>query len=379
MPMTQGRQYLNWVLAPIVDPTIETQVWGERPTIPLVRELLQRHAELPFYGARRFSGTRAQRNALWREYRNYVHQALSYFDAAVNVPDRSACLLLYYSLLNFAKAELLDTHTWQIMGQRISHGLSYNPTWAKKLTGDVVTVQSGGVFPLLYEKRAGRTIGTGQALKVQRLLANIPEVATQLMDSEIGSTAVYPIFHMIAFNASHSWSVLLNFTDIAHNDSTGKLFYKVFRQIRSSHPNWRDHFGMSRRSVGPVKIYESLEAVTNPGPGQFDPKGAATISWRLKDIVSAPLHTSADALITPSIYKSRMLPMPASLARYATIFYASSLVRYRPSLFDAQSCPQNAYLFDAIARECALPLLVDSLAALEGKPQLFYPDDALRL
>jgi hypothetical protein len=71
--------------------------------------------------------------------------------------------------------------------------------------------------------------------------------------------------------------------------------------------------------------------------------------------------------------------MPASLARYTIIFYASSLVRYRPSLFDAQSSPQNAYLFEAIARECALPLLVDSLAGLEGKPQLFYPDDALRV
>jgi hypothetical protein len=71
--------------------------------------------------------------------------------------------------------------------------------------------------------------------------------------------------------------------------------------------------------------------------------------------------------------------MPASLARYALMFYASSLVRYRPAMFDAQLFPEQAYLFDAIARECVLPILVDTLSMFEGKPQLFNSDHGVWL
>src|ERR1039457_5238180 len=106
--------------------------------------------------------------------------------------------------------------------------------------------------------------------------------------------------------------------------------------------------------------------------------GSAGNTWRIKDILSPSVSAGADGLITPSIYSSKLLPMPASLARYATIYYASSLVRYRPSIFDAQSAPENAYLFDAIARECALPILVDALTGLEGRAQMFYGDESLR-
>lgn len=48
-------------------------------------------------------------------------------------------------------------------------------------------------------------------------------------------------------------------------------------------------------------------------------------------------------------------------------------------MFDPQSCPQNSYLFDAVARECALPLLIDALCGLEGKAQTFVSKDGLRL
>src|SRR5450631_1206490 len=194
MPLPTGRPYSGFVLTPIVDPSIGARTWGEPASIPLVRELIRRHAELPSYGSGRFSGTRSQKNALWRDYRNYVRQALSYFDAAVNVPDRSACLLYYYSLLNFAKAELLCTRATQIVGQRIAHGLSFNPIKARKVTSDALVVHDG-VFRLLYEQRVGRTIASGQRLGIQRLLANIPEITSQLTDVNMGSTALTNLFH----------------------------------------------------------------------------------------------------------------------------------------------------------------------------------------
>jgi len=70
-----------------------------------------------------------------------------------------------------------------------------------------------------------------------------------------------------------------------------------------------------------------------------------------------------------------MLPMPPSLARYALIYYASSLVRYKPQFFDSTLLPNQAYLFNAISRECALPLLEDVVASVEGRWNLFHPKE----
>jgi hypothetical protein len=164
---------MNWILPPELNPDAQFQMWPETASIPLVRELIRRHAELPEYVLPRLSGTRAQKNAIWKEYRNYVHQGLSYFDAALNVRDRSATLLYYYAVLNFAKAELIYTQAPSIMGQRIVHGLSYSPTWAKTLSADFIRVQGGGIFPLLYEARTGQKIPRDQRLRISSLLSNV--------------------------------------------------------------------------------------------------------------------------------------------------------------------------------------------------------------
>jgi hypothetical protein len=41
--------------------------------------------------------------------------------------------------------------------------------------------------------------------------------------------------------------------------------------------------------------------------------------------------------------------------------------------------PEQAYLFDAIARELALPMLQDVLSAVEGHPVFFRSSGAMRL
>src|SRR5258708_4682585 len=123
-PLPAGRAYQRGVSIPVTDPNNGAYRWGERASIPFVRELIRRHIALPDYAKARFQGSRAQQAMYWREYRNYINQAISYFDAAVTVADRSACLLYYYALMNFAKAELLDSHSSQVFRKRIHHGLS---------------------------------------------------------------------------------------------------------------------------------------------------------------------------------------------------------------------------------------------------------------
>jgi YaaC-like Protein len=380
MTFPARRPQIGSVLKPITNPTKGYNSWSDQPSIPLIRELLRRHADLPSYGMSRFQGPRAQKLSLWREYRNYVLQALSYFDAAANIAGRSACLPLYYAMLNFAKAELLVSDPSKIVGQQIGHGLSFSPIKAKKVATDALLVKNG-VFRLFYERRTGHKLALNQRLPIGRLLKNIPEIGTQLRDVQFDSTVLVSLFYSIALDADSSWPVLLTLQEINPSDRTGKIFHKVFERVQldARSVSWRNEFGISRRvpAYTPA-MYQSANVAANTGNGIVNVQGADAITWRIRDILSLSFGGAADGFLTPSLYESKLLPMPASLARYAVVYYASSLVRYRPSIFDSLATPENAYLFDAIARECAVPALLDALSGLEGQLQFFYGDDFVR-
>ncbi|MFJ4201628.1 YaaC family protein [Streptomyces sviceus] len=376
MPLPTARPYNNWLLVPPFNPKKGFKGWADSASFPLLLENLRRHAEISAVGRARFSGTLNQKNALWKEYRNFLRQALSNFEAAITVSNRSACLLYYYAMLNFAKAELLSIVPGNITGQFVGHGLSFSPSRAKTVAGDVLVVKPG-VFPWLYEARTGHKLPTGTKIPVKRLLAQIPEIASQAEDAGMGETQIVPFHHMIAMDNTHTWPLLLLESGISESKSSEKLLLRHFREVEVT-PNWRDHFALSRRVTSRVKLYESLKVAPKQPSGGItidDPMG---FTENIRDILDRRTTEHCDALICPSLYKTKMFPMPSSLARYAVTYYASSLVRYKPSVFDTQIHPEQAYMFDAIARECALPMLIDTLSGLEGVDQLFYAPGALR-
>ncbi|WP_441251465.1 YaaC family protein [Kitasatospora sp. McL0602] len=339
---------------------------------------MRKQSEIKTHGRNRFSGSLKSKNALWYEYRNFLRQALSNFEAALGVPNRSACLLYYYSMLNFAKAELLDVFTVSQISGRIGHGISFNPTNAKSISGDYLTVKAG-VFPRLYERRTGIPISINQRIPIKALLGNIPEIGTQVNDTGIGDPTDGSFIQLLASDANSSWPVLAVTGELPFGvrSNASKIFRREFRQVGAPE-KWRDLFGISRRLPWAMEFYEAKNLVPHVN-GQSNLAGAASITWKLRNYFTLAQHSWLDAHFCPSLYRARDVPMPAELARYALVYYASSLVRYKPSAFDPQLHPEQAYLFDALARECALPMLIDTLSYLEGKAQLFYPEDSWRL
>jgi hypothetical protein len=375
----EARVYKHWILVPPHDPAVPPSFIGRSADIETVSEGIVQRAEVASIGRSGLPGTLKQQNALWRDYRNYLRQALSNFEGALRLPNRSACLLLYYAALNFSKAELLDTHHALLVNRRIGHGLSFNPTRARSVKGDHLSVIDG-VFPLLYERRTGRSWPKGQVLSIPRLLAQVPEIQSQARALGVG-TRVSGLFQLIAFDATSSWIVLAvqeADSSLTRSTQTSKLLNSHFEAIPQP-GNWRDHFAISRRMPGTTfRFYQSKATVPRLNSDTMDTK-ALQITWALKDILSHRTEDIYDSWVTPYLYDTRPLALPASLARYALLFYASSLVRYKPSMFDAQAYPEQGLLFDAIARECALPLLIETLVGLERRAQFFYAADSYRL
>lgn len=372
-----ARSYTRWRLSPVPGP--RSLEYEEVANVPFILETLRTDAEIARVGRQRFPGTVAQKNALWSQYRNYLLQALSNFEAAQSVPNRSSALLYYYSMLNFAKAELMNSHASRLVHKRIGHGLSFSPTNARTVSGDVLKVVDG-VFPLLYERRTGHKLVEKSTLPVNRLLLQVPEIGSQLLDVDFGQVRIGGIVQLVAMDGTHAWVLLavigLGALEAARQDVSRKLFMKHFEPVQPP-PEWQDHFAFSRRANWPFDFFESRVKVPLEG-GTDLPLAAFKLLEPIKSILGMSTVEQYDAFLVPSLYSSRLLPMPPSLARYALTYYASSLVRYKPEMFDPRSFPEQAYLFDAIARELALPMLQDVLAAIRGEPVTFRSPSSYR-
>jgi hypothetical protein len=314
-------------------------------------------------------------------YRNFLRQALSNFRAALNVDNRSASLLYYYAMLNFAKAELLRVNPVTVQGF-VAHGLSFNGLNARTIGGDYLTVKDG-VFRLLYERRTGYQLPVGTRLPVKRLLGNIPEIGEQLGALSAGKSSASGVIQLIAIDDSNAWAVLAITSGAGLEEETesGRYFRRVFTRIDPP-PDWKDRFAVSRRWGG-MEFYESRDKFPYTVGNNAEMSAAVTRAgdntWRIRDVLGLTTTGMWDARLVPSLYRTRMLPMPPSIARYAMAFYASSLVRYRPAMFDTQLFPEQAYLFDSLARECAVPMLIDTLSALTDEDLIFLDEDGMRL
>ncbi len=379
MTLPPHRPYSQWLLEPVHNPALGYGIVSESASVPLILETLSTYAEIANVGRRRYNGTIAQRNAMWRHARNYLQQAMSNFAAAQSVPNRSAALLYYYSMLNFAKVELLGVRAADIVNTRVGHGLSFSPTAAKTVTGDRLKVVDG-LFPMLYEYRTGRSLRKGATLPISRLLQQVPEIGSQVQAVTGMRSQVTGVLQMLAADATHSWILLaIPAPEVLGGPGTAsrRLLDKHFQAVAPP-AAWRDHFALSRRYPGAPKFFEAKSK--EPLIGEFGSINRKTFhaTWSLKDILGLRTHEEVDAWVAPSLYRSKLLPMPPSLARYALTYYASSLVRYKLQMFDARSMPEQAYLFDAIARELALPMLQDVLTAVEGQPTYFYAASSYR-
>ncbi len=279
----------------------------------------------------------------------------------MGVGNRSSSLLYYYAMLNFAKAELLDKHHSQIVDQKIRHGLSFNAVRAKSVAGDYLTVTTG-VFPLLYEWRTGYQLLNGTQLPLSRLLRAIPEIGAQLDDSGVARASVTSIDVALVHQPTEGW-ILMRIDPPFMNERslTKSHILRYFREVEAPE-KWREVFAISKRLRRPARFLESKRTVTG-NPLLID--DVLAIMSDISDFFVVRGYGNADAIITPYLYKTKRLVMPPSLARYAVTYYASSLVRYRPTAFDADKSPEQAYLFDAVARECAVPrapaLLISTL------------------
>jgi len=350
---------------------------------PVSRELIwyelrgvQENAKV---GLAMMTGTTAERRHRWNVFRSFIRQAKANDDAASLMHGSSAALLNYYTALNLAKAGLLVSDPTQVVGARLGHGLSYDPTTGATVKSDFLTVKRG-VFPMLYKLHTGQPLAPNTKLPIKQLLTLVPETSSEVEAAGFGKIRTMPMYHTTVFNETEAWSLLAIF---GANDLMSHGGYPAIKHLEKSYRRvnppgeWRELFSFSTRTTlhGTLAYYESKD--TTPfSLGSMVPESA----WSaLHPYIDNCLEAHRDAVFCPGLYSSKAFPMPASLARYALMFYVSSLVRYRPDWLDPYLHGAEGWMLDSVTELGALQLLAASFDRIMNRAHRYNSGAAFRL
>ncbi len=333
--MAAPRALTGWVQR-TASPTGVVVIMSEPLNAPLLWRLLKGWSDVPERGRTLFAPPTTNQNRLLAEFRAFVHQAETYYEAAQQSRGVSAALPLYYFALNLAKAELLIHPPARIVtGARIGHGLSTRFGRTSNARADRLSV-SDGVFTVLYRHRVGVGLGR-QLMSIQRVLRNVPEIGFEMQEVGDRSDAAQ-VFHTMPVNNSEIWSLLAipRIAGIMSSSASSRELSRHFAEVTAP-GNAAQLFALSDR-WGPVaqhfRYFESRRPIAVQGmtPTHVPEPGmvaCATSTWRqVRTLMDDVSEGTGDLVATPSLYRSRLVPLPASLARYAALFYASEVVRY---------------------------------------------------
>jgi hypothetical protein len=345
-------------------------VFQERATVPLVEEMLREEADIAAIGRERFSGSSSKKDLYWHEYGAFIDQARTYLRAANSMTDHSACLMYYYAAMNLAKAELLSHNQTIPIGFKWNHGLSHRTDTDAKAVTDSIQIQAEGVFPRLYEKRTGTKIGAVQSFAVKAIVRNILELSTQVEAAGFGPSTVSQGFAGIVYDDSKVWSVIVLMRDSALlNKVTARHIAASYRKVAATIAMC-EVFQIAPEYLPQLTVFESSRPTPFGGRGELSREAALNkVSHEMPEaggVFEVSINSFTRILAAGSARSDKFLALPPSLARYAAFFYGSSVVRYRPSRLSNSADPEASYLFDALCRESALPLMLDALVGLRG-------------
>lgn len=341
-------------------------VYEEPATEEFIWYRLRQLSESPALGMGLFTGESRLVKSKYRDFRAYVDQARTYWDAASRTEGSSALLLYYYSALQLAKAELIETNYDQVRaGRIIHHGLQWKPSGNDSIRAERIALKTGGVFGLLHRKRTGIQVPNATSLKATSILSVIPEVGLEMRDFGTPIKGSMQGYYSIAGDETSAWSLVLlrGLEGVSSREPALRKLCKGYDLIpQSDFGSWREVFALSQRiNGGRVAIFQAKDTFSLvDGVPDFG-SAANQLYGAVGDHIRPPVDRWSDFVLTPALRKSDSFSLPLDLIRYVSVFYFSSLVRYAPVKLDSRSNGDQAFLADSVAREVPLGLLSGAL------------------
>jgi hypothetical protein len=338
----------------------------------LVWDEIRLFADVREKGEKIFTGTRSEQRARWQALNDFARQARSYSDALEVTRGTSRGLLGYYSALNLAKAELLHSNPGAVINKRINHGLSFDVGRNTTIRSDSIRV-APGVFPLLYEARTGMKMRDKTVLPVKRLLSQLPEIGHEYERVFSEPPSVSLGWYRTVGHGSEYWPLLIftNGLDVLSRAFEWHSLMRMFDPVEIP-TNWRFSFPEISPRMYPQAMLQGKTTFQSTSVNKAPHMECVEYTRSaLGSAIDAPMQGNCDLLLCPSLYKSRRFAMPSFLARYALMFYLSSLIRYRPSRLNPDREQLTLWLLEAFARQSPNLLLANGLEGVIQKSLIF--------
>ena len=375
--LVQPRGHNFWMSASPEFRSNETIYYLEEPSENFLWSQLHQYSEVPELGRSLFNGSRKYINDRLRQFQSFISQAHTYWDAAILTRGSASALPFYYCALNLAKAELLTQSNFNPIN--VTHGLRSKTTASSTITKDTLSL-TDGVFTRLWEKRTGASVDMKLKLKAKNLLSIIPEIGLEM--EQIGFTRPHSPFgyESILTDNFSAWPMLAiaSVNDLDDREPLSKIIFSEFDPVDLTYfPSWKQIFGLSGRMKILFNVYQSKQVFSLTSNNINTPDLLAAREHVLKvfkEHLSPPIKYRSDFLLTPTLIKSTKVVLPLDLARYAALFYLSSLVRYRPYVIDSRFEGSQSWVMNTFTYEVPINILAGALMGISGQNYIFEMD-----
>jgi hypothetical protein len=288
-------------------------------------------------------------------FQAYIRQAKTFYEAADALHHRAGALIYYYSFLNIAKA-LIFLKNPAFVDHNLHHGIKSRPTIGS-LGEQHIQITQDGALQRFYKLVTGQEIA-GAKLKVADLLGYCSDVQYEYVRLKYGEPVSFPCRLVIGLDRDqkHAFSLIavLNGQHPAF-ENLRNYIENNFEEVEIAKGAARDMFGMLAEEMATTRFFESKKEWVSPATSEILTNDVASL---LSNLISYnPFNDDRLFVINHPITTPKIAPMQELIAIYCSMYFLSSLVRYRPELLEAMLSTKDAWLIERFIKSAPLTFL----------------------
>ncbi len=300
------------------------------------------------------------------DFGGYIRQGYDFWLASRNTPTPTNAVLLYYSVLQLAKAELLIHCPDVVLGRQMRHGISTIDLDAETIEGVSEKPARSGVFVELVKSRTGKKVSMDDRWTLHQLMSAFPDSRWEL--AKAGHTSACCMF--VAYLAANDSEIWLS---LDFQDDQSILLSPRIQELLKQHGLHLRAANRSNRAKSATGYSHRLEtdALPREGSGALSAVDYDQMNQQLLPILQPFLGVAPFGQPELGFLPTSGTPIAPPLARYLCLHLLSSLVRYSPGLLQE---PQNRWLAEAFLNDSITPMLQSAYMYLSGERLLYRTD-----
>lgn len=296
------------------------------------------------------------------QFRAFIRQARTFYDAARSLQYRAGVLMYYYSFLNLAKA-YISLSDPDFFSNPVVHGLKHPFKSGKLSTQSVYVDRRFGVFQKLYKTTTNIKIPFQTKLDVVPLLGYCSDISHEYRTAGYGEPrrALVKSRSMTNNKDKTAWPAIAveNFEVLSPYKQALTDFHNYFEQVEPNKHAFTQCFNLHAWELPYYSFFESKTTYSFIGSDMIPmPQMTQDVYNAIKNLfMSNPYDDGFNFVLTTPLKKNLQIPFNEPLAIYVVMFYLGSLVRYHPDYLEKLLDSKDAWILERFSNSSTITFL----------------------